>query len=504
MTTQQLAELLLALLLGLGPDVRQPFAPVIDALRPLAAPSVVTVTINAGDNLQAALDAAPAGAIVTIPPGATFAGNYVIRKSLTLRTAGPLPDRRMNRTDVLGILRTSTTTPALRCEQGTTGISIVGIRLESRTTIGNGIGSALECGTATETIRERQPADILIDRVVVQGNPAGGTRRGLSLHVARLTLTRSYIYDVVMDGFETQAVWMMNGPCAPCTIVDNYLEASGENFMIGGDDPRIVDLVPSDVLFEGNTVTRPPAWRAQPWDVKNLFEIKNGRRITVRKNLFEHHWAGAQPGAAILITPRNQYGRAPWTVVEDVVFEHNIVRNVGSGFNLLGDDNEQPSQRTQRVTFRHNLILVDRVTWGGDGRCLMVGRAPQLVTWDHNTCLSNGSSAVYSYRGGTSLTSADARWTNSIFQHNAYGFFGDGAAPGTSSLTAFYPGATWASNVVSGAPNVYPAGTLRPTTTQFSTFVGPDGRLLPGHPYSNAATDGTDLGVDYAALPEGR
>jgi hypothetical protein len=335
----------------------------------------------------------------------------------------------------------------------------------------------------------------------VQGNPAGGTRRGLSLHVSRLTLTRSYIYDVVMDGFETQAVWMMNGPCAPCTIVDNYLEASGENFMIGGDDPRIVDLVPSDILFEGNTVTRPVAWRTQPWDVKNLFELKNARRVMVRKNLFENHWAGAQPGAAILATPRTQEGRCPWCVVEDVTFEYNVVRNVGSAFNLLGDDNEKPSQRTQRVTFRHNLILVDRVAWGGDGRCIMIGRAPQLVTWDHNTCLSNGSSAIYSYRGGTSLNSPDARWTNSIFRHNSYGFFGEGASPGTSTLTAYYPNATWAANVVGGAPNVYPVGTLRPTMTQFATFVGPDGQLLPGHPYGKAATDGTDIGVDYSMLP---
>jgi hypothetical protein len=78
MTSQRLAELLITLLLGLSPELRQPFEPVLEQLKLLTAPSVVTVTVNAGDNLQAALDAAPPGAVVTIPPGAVFPGNYVI------------------------------------------------------------------------------------------------------------------------------------------------------------------------------------------------------------------------------------------------------------------------------------------------------------------------------------------------------------------------------------------------------------------------------------------
>ena len=40
---------------------------------------------------------------------------------------------------------------------------------------------------------------------------------------------------------------------------------------------------------------------------------------------------------------RNQDGSAPWSVVEDVTFTHNVLRHTSSGINLLGRDNNHPS-----------------------------------------------------------------------------------------------------------------------------------------------------------------
>ncbi len=91
--------------------------------------------------------------------------------------------------------------------------------------------------------------------------------------------------------------------------------------------------------------------------VKNLFELKSARRVTVRNNVFEHNWTDAQNGYAILFTVRNDEGGSPWSVVEDVLFERNIVRDVENGINVLGYDSYQPSGRTTRVTIRHNLIV---------------------------------------------------------------------------------------------------------------------------------------------------
>ena len=51
-----------------------------------------------------------------------------------------------------------------------------------------------------------------------------------------------------------------NGP-GPFWIENNYLEASGENFMLGGTDPTDPGLIPGGVTFRRNYVTKPVSWR---------------------------------------------------------------------------------------------------------------------------------------------------------------------------------------------------------------------------------------------------
>src|SRR5438105_9551765 len=56
-------------------------------------------------------------------------------------------------------------------------------------------------------------------------------------------------------------------------------------------------------------------------------------------NVFENNWMQAdQDGLAILFTPRNQNGTAPWSTVQDVTFTNNIVRHSTGGINLMGWD----------------------------------------------------------------------------------------------------------------------------------------------------------------------
>ena len=46
----------------------------------------------------------------------------------------------------------------------------------------------------------------------------------------------------------------------PFKIV-NYLEGAGENFILGGADPRIQNLIPSDIEFRRNHVAKPLKWK---------------------------------------------------------------------------------------------------------------------------------------------------------------------------------------------------------------------------------------------------
>ncbi len=47
----------------------------------------------------------------------------------------------------------------------------------------------------------------------------------------------------------------------PFRIINNQLEATGENILFGGVDPSVPNLVPTGIEVRRNTITKPLAWR---------------------------------------------------------------------------------------------------------------------------------------------------------------------------------------------------------------------------------------------------
>ena len=78
--------------------------------------------------------------------------------------------------------------------------------------------------------------------------------------------------------------------------------------------------------------------------------------MLIEGNIFENNWLAAQGGWAIQFTVRNQDGTAPWSTIEDVTFQKNLVRHSGSGVNILAADDPNPSQTMKRVLIRDNLF----------------------------------------------------------------------------------------------------------------------------------------------------
>ena len=129
--------------------------------------------------------------------------------------------------------------------------------------------------------------------------------------------------------------------------------------------------------------------------MKNLFELKNARRVLVRCNVFENNWEHAQQGFAILFTVRNQDGSAPWSAVQDVTFIKNILRHTSSGINILGTDDLQPSQTTKRILIQDNFIEdVSGANWGGAGRLYQMLSGAEGIKIDHNTGFQAGTLVV--------------------------------------------------------------------------------------------------------------
>ena len=344
------------------------------------------------------------------------------------------------------------------------------------------------------------PHDLVIDRCYIHGDATAGQKRGIALNSAATTISNSLHLRHQVAEEDSQAIAIWNGP-GPFTIVNNYLEASGENFMIGGADPSIPGLVPADISFRQNHVAKQPAWRGQQWTIKNLIELKIGQRIVVDRNVIEYSWVAAQNGYAFVVTPVNQNGGAPWTVVQHVQITNNIVRHVASGVIVLGHG-ANTSTVTNDVVFRNNLFFdISAARWGGSG-WLLTSLGGANIVFDHNTVFTDGTSVVLA---DTAPVSGFV-FTNNIIPDNAWAVMGSGSAPGNSTLAMYFPGATFAGNVLIGSSaGLYPPGNYFPPTVNAVGFANPAGgdcRLLPTSPYANAAIGGGAIGCSALDLPD--
>jgi hypothetical protein len=301
-------------------------------------------------------------------------------------------------------------------------------------------------------------------------------------------------------GQDSQAICGWNGP-GPFTIDNNYLEAAGENLLIGGADPAIPQLVPSDIVITNNYLAKQLAWMGGPWVVKNILELKNAQRVVINGNTLEYNWLAAQAGSSVVFTPRNQDGTAPWSVVQHVQFTNNIVRHVSSVFNILGLDNLQTSLLTNDIVIRNNLLYdISSSKYGGSGRMLLISGGDN-ITVDHNTTFEDGSVDVYA--SGTPAT--NFTFTNNILQNNSWAIMGDNASPGNGTINMYFAtNRMLQDNIIVAAPaGSYPTGNFYPADMSgvgFIDLANGNYRLAPSSSYKGAATDGTDVGADVDAV----
>ena len=233
--------------------------------------------------------------------------------------------------------------------------------------------------------------------------------------------------------------------------------------------------------------------------MKNLIELKNAQRVVIDGNIIEYNWAAAQTGYAIVFTPRNQDGRAPWSVVQQVEVTNNVIRHVASVFNILGTDNIHPSRPTNDILIRNNLVLdMSRANWGGSGQFVLT-LGGSNITVDHNTVFTDGTSALYADVAAVS----GFVFTNNIVPDNSWAVMGADASPGNGTIAMYYPGSTFRGNIFIGSnPNTYPAGNFYPAVLGAVGFVDPSAnfRLAPTSAYRSSATDGTDVGANIPAI----
>lgn len=492
------------------------------------------IRVNAGDSLQAALDAAHYGDTVVLAAGATFTGNFQMKERpgsgeihVTSSDLAALPSalHRVSPLDAPHMPRivTPNVSPALRTTGQAHHWRLVGLEITTTYTASatNVVYSLLKLGDGApgQVDAALVPHDIVVDRCYVHGitpqaSPgifAPNITQGVFLCSSRSAVIDSYISEIHARGNDAQAILCVNAP-GPFKIVNNYLEASGECFLAGGAYIANDALSPTDIEFRRNDCFKPLSWKkgdpsyaGVAWVVKNLFELKNARRVLVEGNTFTNCWLDGQTGEAIAIkvVDQSSTGVNPFSKTCDVAIRHNKIAGCAEGVQLVARDSSSGHAdvvaELSRVLIENNLFdgitgqrmfFITTVTGYVDPAGVTHRTLPTDLTIRRNTCVNTntsiGSAVLF---GSANVTTggegaARFRFEDNIVGCGKYGIAGSGVAPGNASLAAFAPGAVVRGNAIVGGASLaskLPAGNTYPATFE-------EAGALPG------------VGVDRAAL----
>jgi hypothetical protein len=462
-----------------------------------------TITVRAGGDFQAALDKAKAGDTIFLQAGATFRGNFKLpakagNEYVTIRTTvadAQLPDAE-TRLDpkrygaVLPKLSSPNSEPVITAENGAHHFRFVGVEFGGTK---DGSGNIIKIGSTDEKRLEDLPHHIEFDRVYIHATSAQGQRRGIAANGRFLKIANSHISDIRRKGEESQAIaiWATDGNIE---IVNNYLEAAAENVLFGGAGSAL-GLIPSDCVVRDNWMNKPLQWRDEGWDVKNLFEIKNGRRIRIENNLLTNNWGSAQDGTAIVIKSTGDSGAG--ATAADISFVNNVVRGSGNALSVNGSE----EKGGHRLTIRNNIFDdINGEKWNGQGFFMKSADWDGLII-ENNTIVQNGDAAkAYGIVRGFVFR-------NNVLFEGEYGFKGDGTAPGKQTIDRFFPGGDVSFNaIIGGSGALYRGKNMYPSSLRQLGFVSSEARdftLRPDSSLRGKGFQGKNIGADLDARTVG-
>ncbi len=465
-----------------------------------------TIYVRAGGNLQSAIDRAKAGDTIVLQAGAAFVGSFTLPNKaggefITIQSSElaklPKDSERVSPSDAAlmpKILSVGKSEPAIKTAPNAHQYRFVGIEFAPN---GNDyVYNLVALGSDNQTAAE-MPKSFEFDRCYLHPNAKGKTRRGIMLNSADTVIKNSYIAGFAYAQEETQAIAGWNGS-GGYKIINNYLEAGAENILFGGADPSIKDLVPTDIEIRNNLLTKPLEWRGKV-GIKCAFELKNARNVRFIGNIIENSF----DEMAIRLTVRNQNGTAPWSVIEDVVMQNNIIRNSGGGINFLGRDDTNKSATMKRVQIVNNLFEnLDSQKFGADGRFMTISGGEDISVVN-NTIFHDGN--VITAHGDISKRFV---FRGNIFSNNNYGFVGDGVI-GKGVLAKYLPAAVITDNVIINGKNIPKSDIYVPprnvlvdglNAVGFTNWQTGNYRLTANSKFKNKGANGKDFGCDIDAL----
>jgi hypothetical protein len=456
-----------------------------------------------GTNLQVALDTVKRGDCIRLPAGATYTGNFKLRAKpgtdwIQIYSYAAFPDDgiRFQPTKYPNVatIKGVSVAPALSndAHPDASYYRIMGVRFTHPDTIPM-VYAIVDFNNHAATAVGQIPRSIILDRVWVQGGSKTEVQRCVAINIRHGAVVNSWLEGCHHTGADAQAIIVWNGP-GPFAFNNNRMEGSGENIMIGGADPKIQGLVPTNIQMCRNHIIKPIEWKTiathpngKLWMVKNLVETKNVRNWHICDNVIENNWLSGQTGFAFVLKSSNQSGRCPWCVAERVLIENNIVRNAPGFSNFKALDDYSAGQVVNgdtlgggigmnRITVRNNYGDQIGGTVAGDRRIFqLLGDSKDTTKTLRDIVIEgnviNGSPNNFMmFDGGPSLR---LQMRNNFGFRGSYGVFGSGSGEGLNAWNTWTRNAVSSGNVLfndkgQSIPGTYAPGfqivNTRPTT----------------------------------------
>ena len=315
------------------------------------------------------------------------------------------------------------------------------------TTDGGGplIYNLVRFGNMQEASYESLPYAMEISHCYIHGqrlDPTEGPKAGVTFAGA-VDIHDSYISDIKDTGGDAIAISSFLAP-GPVRVVNNYLEASSINTILGGGSAQIIGMVNGERggVFQHNFYTKQGAWkfraagngvhnappaglciedeyvkytninqgwrcngsgswerrddllneRVRKYAVKNVFELKSATNLVIEGNLFEKAWVDGQLGESILMQTIDRWQWfSPWTEFSNIVFRNNIGRKTSSILAMY-QNNHSTANKNRSVTFENNLWydIGSYSIFGGAG----VGDMLRIEWGQRNLTFRNNTMAV--------------------------------------------------------------------------------------------------------------
>lgn len=322
----------------------------------LASP---VIPIQTADAFEQAYNDAVDGAVLTLSNNLVYDKPFEIRKSVTIKGESYSGSNRMD-----------TKTPLPKFMQAISGVAdrygCLGLEVNDPEIVfflgGNGG---------------------IIDGCRLLGDSVSGAHHGVVWTGSNNRITNNYMDDFFRTDQDTQAVigWDSGGGLV---IDNNYLSAAGQAIMFGGSDNSGASRIPTDVDITNNDCTKKPKWigtvDAPIMQVKCGIEIKMGINIRIiGNNVYYAGQSDGQGGYCFVVTVRNQDGGNPWSTIRNVEIANNTGSLASGVCNILGTDNDNPSDTLDTLNI-HDNTFVSMDGNLGHHRIYIIGGGPKHVT----------------------------------------------------------------------------------------------------------------------------